>query len=213
MGRQTEESVVLNLLDELQNDEAFTRNEAIKTIIKNKVNDQRIVDALIQLTAHDSSMSVRNFARNALDTFGVEHSEIEKDIPVVNAPKKKAGKIEIKPAIESGAQEKNQQGKTQADAKNRRDFWDGFGVWVGLNIAVLIVMGGLTIFVNALTNGDFASAVGPVLLWLIPLGINIGVMVYYGKNNRPQAVIGMLAAFALIFTICLCLSAVCFSGF
>jgi len=70
-------NLVPDLLDELKSSETFTRNDAIKKIIKDKINDEHIIAALKGVIENDPSMSVRNFARSALDVFGVEHSAVE----------------------------------------------------------------------------------------------------------------------------------------
>ena len=65
------------LLDELRSQETYIRNDAIKRIIKEKINDEQIVVALKDIIENDSSTSVRNFARGALEVFGIEHSAME----------------------------------------------------------------------------------------------------------------------------------------
>ena len=65
---------ISDLLDELQNDEAYKRNDAIKKIIKEKINDEQIIDALKNVVKNDSSISVRDFALAALDVFGAKYS-------------------------------------------------------------------------------------------------------------------------------------------
>jgi len=72
------------LLDELQNNEAYIRNDAIKKIIKGKIDDENIISALKNVIENDPYMSVRNFARSALNLFGVEHSAFEEPM-VINA--------------------------------------------------------------------------------------------------------------------------------
>jgi len=70
-------NLIPELLDELKSNETFTRNDVIKKIIKEKINNEQIITALKEVTENDHSMAVRNFARNALDVFGVEHSTME----------------------------------------------------------------------------------------------------------------------------------------
>ena len=65
------------ILDELKSPETYARNDAIKRIIKEMINDEQIIIALKEVIENDHSMAVRNFARNALDVFGVEHSTME----------------------------------------------------------------------------------------------------------------------------------------
>jgi len=66
-----------HLLDTLKSGEIAARNDAIKKIIKEKINDEQVIAALKAVIENDSSMSVRNFARAALDVLGIEHSEVE----------------------------------------------------------------------------------------------------------------------------------------
>jgi hypothetical protein len=73
---------VPDLLNELQNEEAYVRNDAIKKIIKWKINDDNIIAALKDVVNNDSSMSVRNFARSTLNSFGIDHSAFEEPIAV-----------------------------------------------------------------------------------------------------------------------------------
>ena len=68
------------LLDELKSGEISARNDAIKKIIKEKIDDEQIIIALKEVVESDTSMSVRNFARAALNAFGIEHSAIEQSI-------------------------------------------------------------------------------------------------------------------------------------
>ena len=71
-----------DLLAQLQSDEAFARNAAIKKIIKEKINDETIVVALINLIENDPSMSVRNFARSALDVVEKE-KELDSSVTIL----------------------------------------------------------------------------------------------------------------------------------
>jgi hypothetical protein len=73
-----------DLLNELQNDEAYMRNDAIK---KNLIDN-------------DSSMSVRNFARSALNSFGIEHSAFEEPL-VVNPVREDKVVIDQETAVET----------------------------------------------------------------------------------------------------------------
>ena len=73
-------NLIPNLLEELKSTEAYERNDAIKQIIKYKFYDDQIIAALKDVIENDQSMAVRNFARSALDVFGIEHSEIEQQI-------------------------------------------------------------------------------------------------------------------------------------
>ena len=70
------------LLDGLRNQETYTRNDAIKRIIKEKINDEQVIVALKEVIENDQSMVVRNFARSALDVFGVEHSATEESTAI-----------------------------------------------------------------------------------------------------------------------------------
>lgn len=91
-------SQIPNLLDELQSNETFARNAAVKKIIKEKINNEQIVATLKDVIENDSSMSVRNFARAALDVFGIEHSATEEPSEKVN-PGKYIGTVENKKRI------------------------------------------------------------------------------------------------------------------
>ena len=78
------ENQISNLLDELQNEEAYMRNDAIKKIIKGKIYDEHVIVALKNIIENDSYMTVRNFARAALDIFGIEHSVAEESVVEVH---------------------------------------------------------------------------------------------------------------------------------
>jgi uncharacterized membrane protein YeaQ/YmgE (transglycosylase-associated protein family) len=71
---------ISDLLDELQSNEAYIRNDAIKKIIKGKINDEKIIIALKEVIENDRSMAVRNFARSAMNVFSVEHSAAEESV-------------------------------------------------------------------------------------------------------------------------------------
>jgi len=75
---------VSSLLNQLKSIETYTRNDAIKIIIKENINDEQIIAALKDVIENDPSMSARNFARSALDTFGVEHSRMEEPAAIKN---------------------------------------------------------------------------------------------------------------------------------
>jgi len=68
---------ISDLLNELQSKETHIRSDAIRKIIKEKINDELIIHALNDVIKNDSSMALRNFARSALDVFGIEHSAVE----------------------------------------------------------------------------------------------------------------------------------------
>ena len=85
-----------NLLDELRNQETYIRNDAIKRIIKEKINDEQILIALKEATENDPSMSVRNFSRSALDIFGVEHSALEEPVVETHSPVVKTRRDEVR---------------------------------------------------------------------------------------------------------------------
>lgn len=68
---------ISDLLDELQSKEATVRSDAIKKIILGKISDERIIHALNNVIENDPSMALRNFARSALDVFGIKHSAVE----------------------------------------------------------------------------------------------------------------------------------------
>jgi hypothetical protein len=75
---------ISDLLNELHSKETYIRSDAIKKIIKDKVNDEQIIHALNDVIKNDSSMAVRNFARSALDVFGVEHSAMEETTQIIS---------------------------------------------------------------------------------------------------------------------------------
>lgn len=69
-----------DLLDKLQSDGTYIRNNAIKHIIKGKIKDERLIFALKDIIEIDSRISVRNFARSALDVFGIGLSTQELEV-------------------------------------------------------------------------------------------------------------------------------------
>jgi hypothetical protein len=75
-----EKPQISDLLNELNSSEAYIRNDAIKKVIKGKIDDEQIILALKEVIENDRSMAVRNFARSALDVFGIEHSTVEEPI-------------------------------------------------------------------------------------------------------------------------------------
>jgi len=74
---------ISNLLGELKSEEAYVRNDAIKKIIKGKIDDENIIHALMWVIENNPNQAVRNFARAALDLFGIEHSAVEIDSHVL----------------------------------------------------------------------------------------------------------------------------------
>ena len=101
-------NLIPDLLNELKSTEAYERNDAIKKIIKGKINDEKIITALKEIIENDPSMAVRNFARAALDAFGVEHSAVE---------------------VPMGEQEHRH---NQNETINTVDGWASIGFFVGL---------------------------------------------------------------------------------
>lgn len=82
---------ISNLLDELQSNEAYIRSGAIKKIVKENINNERIIVALDNIIENDPSPAIRDFAQSALNVFGIKHS-VNKT-PVAINPKKSIHKI------------------------------------------------------------------------------------------------------------------------
>lgn len=117
---------ISNLLDELKSQETYIRNDAIKRIIKEKINDDQILIALKEATENDPSMSVRNFARSALDIFGVEHSALEEPIVETHSPVVKTRRDEVR-------NEKNEPVLRTEDAVK-------FGIIIGIIPTIFVVL-------------------------------------------------------------------------
>ena len=104
--------------------------------------------------------------------------------------------------------------------KKRRDFWLGFGLWFGLNLAMSLCGWGLQAGITALSSAASSSNVNGLeqftglftgigaLLGFLPLVINIAVMAYFAATNRQQVAFGMLAAFGTVLAIVVCLGVV-----
>lgn len=101
-------------------------------------------------------------------------------------------------------------------AKKRRDFWMGFGLFFGLNIALWVCQIAFYWLITTL-NSDmlYSDAMGVVslVLGILPWLLNIGLIIFLAFK-RPQMALGMLAGFgvALLIVVCLFLivAAVCF---
>ena len=174
-----------NLLDELKSDETYTRNAAIKKIIKNKINEERIITALKDVIENDTSMSVRNFARSSLDVFGIEHSEFEQQIVETRSVE-----IHTDTPKDDGNHQKNIERETVDD-------WALIGFFVGLVPGLLfffLTRNGLYL----LTRND-PSLLALNIFLIGPAGV-IGSIIgaSIGKQGNKSTVIGLSFTFSIL---------------
>ncbi len=182
------ENKISELLDELQNEEAYKRNDAIKKIIKGKVNDEHIIHALSKVIENDPSQAVRNFARAALDVFGIEHSDIEPDAQV--GRKTKEVDIEIQPKLKTD----------QKDVKNQSDLWLGIALFYGMNFIFWQARAALYRNLNFINTGS-SLTISPTFRFVtdsLPFYINLIVIVICLLLKRPNVVRGMLLGMLII---------------
>lgn len=106
-------------------------------------------------------------------------------------------------------------------AEKKRDFWLGFGLWWGLNIALGVCQWIISMaFAAVTTAGDYSvgasetlSTVLAVILYILPWVINIGLIIYFAFTRSYMA-LGMLAGFGSVLALAICLglivTAACF---
>ena len=178
---------ISKLLDELQSKEVYNRNDAIKKIIKGKINDERIIDALNNMIENDAYPVVRNFARSALDVFGIEHSEVELEAQVHKTSDETG--IKFQPKLETDRKK----------IESRNDFWLGVGLFLVMNF-ILWQFGSDILKPDFMFPGESAMFGTRGSAWFrhfvsLLCGltlINGGVFIYFNKR-RPQIALGMLA--------------------
>lgn len=146
------------VLDELRSQETYARNDAIKRIIKEKINDEKIITALKEVTENDHSMSVRNFARSALNVFGVEHSVMEEEEVIYN--------IMTASPIRNEPEPRQELDETTLDTSSKTNLLTaiGIGLFVGF-IGTAFIMNLLTYwtsFMASLVNGAIGSIFGMI---------------------------------------------------
>jgi len=165
------------ILDELRSQETFARNDVIKRILKEKINDEQVIVALKEVIENDQSMAVRNFARSALDVFGIEHSEFEQQIVETRSVE-----IHTDTPKDDGNHQKNIE-------REIVDGWALIGFFVGL-------VPGLLFFLLT-RNGPGLLAINTILIG--PAGV-IGSIIgaNMGKQSNKSTVIGLSFAFSIL---------------
>ena len=173
------------LLDELKSQETYIRNDAIKRVIKEKIHDEQVIVALKEVIENDPSMAVRNFARAALDVFGVEHSAVEESIGINS----KISEVEESTGINSKISEDNisETNETINSSVN----WSPIGLVVGiapaLILAILVLIGG----------GILGEAIF-ITFCLGSLGIPFALIgAYLGRGNYETVWIGAILGIIL----------------
>ena len=178
-------NLIPDLLDELKSTEAYERNEAIKKIIKYKFYDDQIITALKEVIENDPSMALRNFARAALDVFGVEHSAVEESIGINS----KISEVEESTGINSKNSEDNisETNETINSSVN----WSPIGLVVGIAPALI-----LTIIV--LIGGGILGEAIFITFCLGSLGIPFALIgAYLGRGNYETVWIGTVLGIIL----------------
>ena len=100
------------------------------------------------------------------------------------------------------------------EAEKKKDFWIGFWLWWGLNIALtlcgwgiyVIYVGALGTDYSSLTNSDLLTSL-MCILQLAPWVINIGLILYFAFT-RSQVAYGMMAGFGSALALSICIGVV-----
>lgn len=168
---------ISDLLNELKSNEVYIRNDVIKKIIKEKINDDQIVIALKEIIENDPSMSVRNFARAALDIFGVEHSVVEE--PTIEMRK-----------VDVNAESNNQEQQYSEENQNVTSL----GSVYGKIILGILVVAGILIFLDSFSwkNGGMNGlmsmiigflAIGAIIIVSIAFSVGKGAQYFLDKSE------------------------------
>jgi hypothetical protein len=104
--------------------------------------------------------------------------------------------------------------------KNRKEFWYGVGLFFVLNIIMGLCGWGVQFAAIAAVssiggNDPTLTNIVTVLSGLIsfaPFVINVVLMIYFVVKNRPQVALGMLAGFAVLLLIAICLGVIFMAG-
>jgi len=138
---------ISDLLDELQSNEAYVRSDAIKRIIKERIDDEQIIVALKDIIENDSSMAVRNFARSAFDVFNIEHSAVEVPSEIDFRNSKSGNKNDLEVFDKNSIQ------------KNEKNGFGCFGIAVVTILVVAAILLILTSFMDGFSAGIFQMVI------------------------------------------------------
>ena len=97
MDEKTDENTIAELLEGLSSTDVNIRKDAIQSIIKLEIKDERIINALIRIASSDGKQPARIFAKNALGWLEVEYSLPEVDVPVDEEVEEASPIVEIPP--------------------------------------------------------------------------------------------------------------------
>lgn len=100
------------------------------------------------------------------------------------------------------------------EVEKKKDFWIGFWLWWGLNVALTlcgwgiyaIYVGALGTDYSSLTNSDLLTSL-MCILQLVPWVINIGLILYFAFT-RSQVAYGMMAGFGSALALSICIGVV-----
>ncbi len=101
----------------------------------------------------------------------------------------------------------------ETDQEKKRDFWRGFGGWLGINVVLfsLAACPALMLYDSNFPGGilglDYITV--SQLSWLIPLPINVIALIVLGLTRKYMA-LGALAAAAVLMVPWICVATVCF---
>ncbi len=97
MNEQADENAIAELLEGLSSTDVNIRKDAIQSIIKLEIKDERIINALIRIAGSDGKQSARIFAKNALGWLEIEYSLPEVDVPVEEEVEEVSPIVEVPP--------------------------------------------------------------------------------------------------------------------
>jgi hypothetical protein len=94
--------------------------------------------------------------------------------------------------------------------RKNKEFWQGVGLFFGLNILLFVVISVLQIAISnsSLNSSSGAAAILVLILGFSPFVINIGLMIYFAVTNHGQIATGMLAGFGIALAIVICLGVI-----
>ena len=108
----------------------------------------------------------------------------------------------------------NEKKEYGSPSEKKRDFWIGFGLWFGLNIALYLLSLLLLFAIALVISAVFPQATGTSWMFFLPsllaLLLNVIALIYFAFTRRFIA-LGMLAAFGLVLLLSL-LASLLFAG-
>ena len=165
MNKRPRESMIAKLLEDLQNKGRYRDMNAIQKIIAriemivdDKIQDERVIDALTQMAGSDPDKVIRDRAQKALSVLGRDYSPPSSSLSRSPDRTQKALSTSSLP-------------RSPDRTHNRRDFWEGLmklissliiSIVISIGVTLLIVFSAGFLLVNLL---HFDPDIG-FILWL-----------------------------------------------